>query len=429
VFASPHRLKLQLLCTIKNPLQKTLDIWPELPIVIGGDLIMSTPHSKPWYANNIIAALKQHDRVAKIDMNEIPRSLLTRLRATEMRDPFSALTSLRLHSSLDAPALPDSFLGGSTPRLQTLSLCGIPFPALPSLLLSTRDLVELRLWNIPLFGHISPDAMVTCLSALTRLKSLVLTFQSPRSRADRENRLVLRLTRPVLPTLTSFNFAGDTEYLEHIVGQIDTPLLAQFKITFFHQLVYDTPLLHRFIGRTEMFKAHRAELIFGACEVEAKLYPRNDDEISSLAICKPFDWSLSSVGVAQVCDLALSTLPTLDLEHLKIRIVLGWDDDDVENAQWVALLHPFTSIKDLILCDESIQRVALALEELAGERLTEALPTLQNLFLSGPQPSDPVKKAIWKFVAARQLSGRPVAVHHRDWPKLAWQQMHWEVGD
>ena len=423
VFASPHRLQLQLVCTNKRPVQNMLDIWPELPIVI----ITRRGMSQSQDANNIIAALKQHNRVAKIDIEEIPNSFLTRMGAMEMRDPFSALTSLRLHSSLDAQALPDSFLGRSAPRLQTLTLFGIPFPALPNLLLSTHDLVSLDLWKIPLSGYISPDAMVTCLSALTRLEKLVLHFRFPRSRADRENRLVPRLTRIVLPALTKLSFKGNSEYLEDIVAQIDTPLLNEFNITFFNQLIFDAPSLRDFISRTETFKApHQARVAFFPNEVEVGLYPRIGDvfhKILSLAIsCSPSDWQLSSL--AQICDSALSPFPTL--ERLKIFNIQSWEDD-VENAQWLELLHPFTSIKDLLLDGRSIPHGAL--EQLARERVTEAVPALQNLFSEGSQLSKPVKNAIGKFVAARQLSGRPVAVHRRDRPDQEWRQMHWEVGD
>ena len=56
-------------------------------------------------------------------------------------------------------------------------------------------------------------------------------------------------------------------------------------------------------------------------------------------------------------------------------------------------------------------RVALALRELTGEISTEVLPALQNLFSEGPQLSGPVKKAIRKFIAMQQFSGRPVALH------------------
>jgi F-box-like len=448
VFASPHRLQLQLLCTNKTPVQNMLDIWPVLPIVISGDLGMSGPHD----ANNIIAALKQHNRVVEISIDDVPNLLLTRMEAMEM-SPFSALTSLRLLSTQkDAPALPDSFLGGSAPRLQTLYLFGIPFPAVPNLLLSTHDLVQLHLWNIPLSGYISPDAMVSGLSALTRLQVLRLEFRFPRSRADRENRPVPRLTRPVLPALISLYFKGDSEYLEDIVGRIGTPLLTEFKITFFNQLIFDTPSLREFIRRTETFTApDQARVSFLPNHVEVGLDQRIGDsfhERLSLAIsCDPSDWQLSSV--AQVCDSALSSLPTL--ERLEIQIG-PFPKKDAEDAQWVELLYSFTSIKDLLLQEHdapaqpslgflpllpalpslppllptlslpSTFLVPVVLEQLAGE--TETLPTLQNLFIYGSQPSKRVKKATGEFVAARQLSGRPVAVHHREWANQEWRQMH-----
>ena len=426
VFASPHRLQLQLLCKNNRPVH-TLNIWPELPIVISGRRGMS----KPQDADNLLAALTQHDRVAKIDLGNIPNSFLIKIRAREMRDPFSALTSLLLSSpNINAPALPDSFLGGSAPRLQTLILSRIPFPALPKLVLSTHDLVQLRLSDIPLSGYISPEAMVTYFSTLIRLQVLRLEFQSPRSRADRETRLVPRLTRLVLPALVELYLKGDSEFLEDIVAQIDTPLLSQLKIPFFNQLIFDTPLLGHFISRTETFKApRRAREMFRESKVEVGLDPQDGNvfyKISSLEIsCRPSDWQLSSL--TQVCDSALSPLPTL--EFLEINIGRSWKDD-VENAQyWLELLHSFTSIKDLLLRDESIQHVALTLEKLAGERETEVLPALQFLFSEGPQPSDLVKEAIGKFVAARQLSGRPVSVHHRTNEQPTWQQVHWEAGN
>jgi hypothetical protein len=415
VFASPHRLKLQLLCTSKRPVKNMLNIWPELPIVI----ISRRGISKLRDVDNLIAALKQHNRVAKIDVSA-KNSLLKRVWAMEMNNPFSALTFLRLHSrEINAPVLPDSFLGGSAPRLQILSLDGVPFPALPNLLLSTRDLVELHLSNMPPSGYISPEAMVSSLSALTRLQKLRLEFRIPQSQNDRQNQLIPRLTRVVLPVLTELDFEGDSEYLEDIVAQIDTPLLIWFKITFINQLVLDTPSLHHFVIRS---KAHLAEVIFFQRAVEVLLYPQN--ETSSLAIYKLFDRQLPSL--AQVCNSALSLLPTL--ERLEINVA-QLREDDVENAQWVELLRSFTSVKDLLLVGKSIRYVAPALDSLAWAIVTKTLPALQNILLEGPQPSKRVKKEIGRFVTAGQQSGRPVAVHHKEPSSPTWQQMHWDAGD
>jgi hypothetical protein len=56
------------------------------------------------------------------------------------------------------------------------------------------------------------------------------------------------------------------------------------------------------------------------------------------------------------------------------------------------------------------------LRELVGDRVMEALPALQNIILGLPgglraRASDIPMIGFEPFVAARQLSGRPVAVH------------------
>ena len=68
------------------------------------------------------------------------------------------------------------------------------------------------------------------------------------------------------------------------------------------------------------------------------------------------------------------------------------------------------------LIQKLVQLLAPALQVLAEERMVpvEALPALERLSLRGPQPSGPVKEAIGKFITARQLFGRPIAVDHVD---------------
>jgi len=83
----------------------------------------------------------------------------------------------------------------------------------------------------------------------------------------------------------------------------------------------------------------------------------------------------------------------------------------MESTQWVELFQPFTTVKNLYLSEEVTLRVAPALKELTGESVSELLPALQGLFLEGLQPLGPVQEAIKPFIAARQLSGQPIAVH------------------
>jgi hypothetical protein len=171
-----------------------------------------------------------------------------------MQEPFPELTRLQLRSHDETPSVfPDSFLGGSAPRLQHLWFEGIPFPGLPKLLLSATHLVSLRLLDIPHSGYISPEAIVTALSTSTRLKLLWLHFVSPQSRPDQARQPPPPLTRSVLPTLTNFWFQGVSKYVEIFLTLIDAPRLKVLEMTFF-DIVFDTPQLNRFINHTPISK-------------------------------------------------------------------------------------------------------------------------------------------------------------------------------
>jgi hypothetical protein len=155
------------------------------------------------------------DRVCYVEI-AAKSSLLGKV-ATVMQEPFPALTLLRLSSNDgDVPALPSEFLGGSAPRLQEICLDGIPFLTLPTLLFSTSDLVVLNLDNIPITGYISPEAMITCLTTLTRLRSLSNGFRAPTSHSDQMITRPSPQTRVVLPALTFFDFRGISEYLKDL---------------------------------------------------------------------------------------------------------------------------------------------------------------------------------------------------------------------
>ena len=181
VFASPRCLDLKLYCSQQRSVNsKTLDIWPALPIVVvAGDMPVEFRED----VTNVIAALRQHNRVCKIyhrNWGFQDSLLLEELAAID--EPFQALTSLWLVSESweeNVPVLPDSFLGGSAPCLRSLILDGIPYPSIGTLLSSTTNLVKLSLHRIPHSGYISPETIVPCLSMLPRLGSLFLGFRYP----------------------------------------------------------------------------------------------------------------------------------------------------------------------------------------------------------------------------------------------------------
>ena len=88
---------------------------------------------------------------------------------------------------------------------------------------------------------------------------------------------------------------------------------------------------------------------------------------------------------------------------------LEWKDD-IEDTEWLDLLHPFTAVKNLYLSRRFAPRIAPALRELTGERTTEVFPALQNIFLEGFQPSEPVQEGIARFNAARKLINHPIVI-------------------
>ena len=405
VFGSPRQLDLRLYCKARTPVREKLDIWPALPIIVMGDA------DEILGEDNVVAALEHNDRICKFELWRVPSSQWEKILAA-MQQPFPALTLIQLSLNDDTtPVIPASFLGGSAPSLQDVYICGLPFPGLPKLLLSATHLVTLELWRVPHSGYFSPETIVACLSLLTRLEKLGIRFRSPRSRPD--HRRPPPQTRTLLPVLTELQFFGVSEYLEDFVARIDAPLLKKLLIIFFHQLIFDIPQLTQFIGRTPNFKAHdEARVFFVNWHVSIQLPMKFDGELDLRISCGQADWLLSSL--AQVCSLSfpqafIPTVERLSIFEYDNILQVRWQDD-IESSQWLELLHPFTGVKDLYISQGLTPRLAPALKELVGERVTEVLPALQTLFIEGRLPPGPVQEAIEQFVAARHLAGLPVAI-------------------
>ena len=317
VFGSPIRLNLQLICTTTTPARDTLDVWPAFPLCI-----RCNPTLKEC-ADNVLAVLERSNRVYQIDLAYFSCLDFEKFWAA-MDVPFPELTNLGLVSDDKmVRVLPDSFLGGSAPRLRYLFFEGIPFPGLPKLLLSTIHLVFLRLLDIPHSGYLSPEAMVAALSTLNSLEQLSLEFQSPRSRPERR---LPPLTRIVLPTLTEFQFKGASEYLEDLVARIGAPRLFTLSITLFNQIIFDTPQFIQFISHTptlEPLKEARVSFGGGASSVNFSSQISGYEHFEVKIPCNDLDWQVSSLE--QVFTSCLPHLSTL--EDLFIDSRGGWLPD------------------------------------------------------------------------------------------------------
>ena len=408
VFGSPRRLNLRLFWIPGRSARASLDVWPPLPLLIRCDDLEAETST-----DDAIAELEHSDRICQINLNCLTTTHVEKV-CTAMQVPFPELECIALSFEASCrPVLPDSFLGGSAPRLRLLSLTAIPFPALPNLLLSATHLVTLWLENIPHSGYISPEAMVTCLSMLTSLHSFRLKFESPQSCPDQETRSSPPSSRFILPGLSSFSFKGVYEYLEDLVSRIDAPQLYQLLISLFNDIYFDTPELNQFINRTPTLGAYNAALLTfysSQAQVELISHEQPDYKMVNVSIlCRGPDGQFSFL--AQICNLSLHLLLTLESLYIDehVRSPSYWKDG-IENSEWLDLLLPFTAVKNLYLSKKIATHIAPALQELTGGRTTEVLPALQNIFLEEFEPSEPVQEGIVQFILARQLTNHTITV-------------------
>jgi hypothetical protein len=409
VFASSHRLNLQIRCTYGTPVRKNLDIWPALPIIVDYCDSYPTGGITPHDEDNIVVAFNSAhlDRVRSVKL-DVTGLQLGRI-ATAMQEPFPVLIHLDISSNHGgAPVFPLKFLGRTAPCLQEVSLSGVPYPALPTLLLSTSDLVTLNLRNIPPTGYLSPEAMVVGLAAIPRLKSFIIEYQSATHRPDLIHRPPV--TRTIIPALTSFQFQGASEYLEDFVARIDAPQLNQILIFYLNQLVdFQAAQLSKFIDRSlrpELTLFRHAHVTFfddKVCFVMSQDPSWDWCSATTVVPCAGIDWQVSHI--TQVLSEISATLSSvvhlkLDMQLEEVRQLEGTDD-----VQWLPLLRQFPTMRTLHVSWDLVGHVARALEDITTEMVTEMLPSLELIYIGG-QPVSSIKK----FIAVRRLSGRPVTV-------------------
>ncbi len=333
-----------------------MDVWPALPLLIRGNMTSSSG------MDNIIIALGQSNRVCQVDFWGLMDRQLEKVVAA-MQVPFPELTHLRLISNGETlPVAPDSFLGGSAPRLALLSV-------------------------------------------LSSLEELFLRFQSAQSRPDWVNRRPPPSKRSVIPALNRFRFKGVIEYFEDLVTFIDAPQLYGLFITFFNQIDFEGPRLAQFISRTPIFGDCDAHVQFDDTTAGIRLPSHSKDFVIRIPCIEP-GRQLSSV--AQICNTCLPPLSMIEdlyVEHEYTQLV--WKNDAIENTLWLQLLLPFPTIKNLYLSEAFVPGIAGALQEIIG---TEVLPSLQNIFVEGLKPSEPFQENVGQFVAVRELSGHSITI-------------------
>ena len=261
-------------------------------------------------------------------------------------------------------------------------LGNIPFPSLPTLLLSAGDLANLYLRNIPPSGYIPPETMVMGLAALPRPEHFSIGFQSATPRPGQIH--PPPMTRAIPPALTSFSFKGASEYLEDLVSRIDAPPLDEIHIYYLHQVVdFQVRKLSRFVEgsvgpKLALFKYANVTFFCDKATFDTSHQPHDPYSDTPCANTTIFFQEIGWQGshIAQVLSQCSARLS--NVVHLKLDVHLEEDSqlEGTDDVEWLHLLHQFSTMQALSVLRELVGNVALVLEEITAEMVADTLPSL-----------------------------------------------------
>ena len=151
-----------------------------------------------------------------------------------------------------------------------------------------------------------------------------------------------------------------------------------------------------------------ARVTFSSDKISFHMYPNANNPSTNWSpantdiSCEGIDWQV--FHMAQVLSHFSATLT--NVVHLNVDDELRKGRQEVvEDVEWPLLLLQFSNVRTLYVSQGFARHVALALEDMPEEMFTEALPSLDLIFLEG-QPASSIEN----FVAARRRSGHPVTV-------------------
>ena len=406
IFTSPRRLNLQILCTDRTPVKTNLCIWPAFPIVVHCNSFRGISPE-----GNVHAALEHPDRVCyvKVDVKGPKMAKIVAL----LQEPFPVLKRLEiLVKAVYPPILTAELLGGSAPSLRHIYLRGVSFPAFPSFLLTTCNLVTLTFHDVPMTGCISPEVVVVGLAALTRLKTLNIGFKWPAP--YRYQRPPPPVTRIVLPALTSFLFLGPWDYVEDLVAQIDSPQLDVIRVDYSNHLIdASVTQVSKFVDRSlgpksTLFKHARVSIhsdLISFTLYRHGIHPPSDwHSAKTIISCQGIGGQVSHVSQV-LCQFSATLAAVVHLELDQVVESRTWEV--LGGVDWLHLFRQFPAVQMMHVSRQLASFVAHALEDVTGETAAELLPSLDLISLE-EEPESSVEEI--KFVAARRLSDRPVTV-------------------
>jgi hypothetical protein len=234
----------------------------------------------------------------------------------------------------------DALLRASVPRLQTLRLAGISFPAIPNLLLSATNLLNLDLFDLP--NDISLYTMVATLAGLTNLKSLHIKCQ-PRFISGLPVHPFPQLHKATaLPALSDLPLLCSGEFVEGFVTWINAPLVATVDIPHF-DLISPLPLFSSFICRAEKLKSLKTAFV--CCSHIGAVSPLGGPHHAGLRLSIPgYTPPQQRSSVASAYHQALRILSDVDcLEISENQLLYRIWPVDQDDIRWLDFFPPVSA--------------------------------------------------------------------------------------
>jgi hypothetical protein len=418
IFASQRALRLRLFCTHGTPVQKSLDCWPALPIVVqyGGFQELGSP--TPEDEDNIMVALKQSDRVISISLT-VTTSLLEKLSAIER--PFSELQDLVLLSRDRARFLSSAFQSGPWgTRLRRLHLTRITFLDPSQLLCSSRNIVDLQLHEILYPSNFSVEELMIALSGMTQLRSFSLHFLPATDPAAHP--FVMKLSsveRVTLPSLARVDFRGITSVLKDIVAGIDAPRLGDIKLTFFNCIfvldLSNLSVLIEFINRIKMHKSSRRADILLCFENDFTITLIQPDAPTRVRLRLSFRLISERLPCMFLICRQFSAF-LVNVEDLRIHAQRPSEsrlEDSLYHPEgWREPIKFFTGVRRLQVSGNLSKNIVHSLQ-LWDRQRGFGLPALHKLCVRQPLPRHAsFREGVVSLMTSRRQSGHHIAVEY-----------------
>jgi len=192
------------------------------------------------------------------------------------------------------------------------------------------------------------------------------------------------------------------------VTRIDTPRLVGMEITLY-RIESGCPRLAQFFNRSPTLRVlDEAHVQFdnitaSSLRLRSRTSMSGLDNLLINIICT---LNLRFSSVARLCNSSLPPFSTVE------DLYIGRKHSELvfQNIPWIQLLLPFTAVKNLYLSEEFALGVAAALQELVEGRISEALPSLQSIFVEGFNLSVSFRENIGQFVSTRKLFNHPITI-------------------